>query len=229
VPDGPRSRRGLLVGAAALVGVIALVWIVAFSPVLGVRTVAVRGAQLLTAGQVRTAAGVGHGTPLLRVDTGAIARRVERLPEIKSATVTTSYPSTVTISVVERVPVGFVDVGQGHFVLVDAGGAQFRTVAARPARLPLLVVPNGAPTASSVAALAAVASVAGTLPATLLSGLQSIQALDASAITLVLTDGRVVSWGSAQRSADKARVLPALLRQPGTHFDVSNPDLVVSR
>jgi hypothetical protein len=38
-----------------------------------------------------------------------------------------------------------------------------------------------------------------------------------------------VLWGSADRSADKAQVLPALLTRDGTTFDVSNPDVVVAR
>jgi cell division protein FtsQ len=59
---------------------------------------------------------------------------------------------------------------------------------------------------------------------------RSIEALDPNAITLVLTRQRVVSWGSAQRSADKARVLPALLARSGVqHVDVTNPDLPFTR
>jgi len=46
---------------------------------------------------------------------------------------------------------------------------------------------------------------------------------------LHLRDGRTVLWGSAERSADKAQVLPALLARAGTTFDVSNPDVVSVR
>ena len=52
----------------------------------------------------------------------------------------------------------------------------------------------------------------------------SIQALDPNAITLLMHNGRVVRWGSADRSADKARILPALLHQPGSQIDVTDPD-----
>jgi cell division protein FtsQ len=175
---------------------------------------------------VRTVAEVKHGAPLLRLDTAAIVRRVEQLPEVKSASVDTHLPNTVTITVVERTAVGFIEKGDSAFVLVDAQGTQFRTVKVRPRRLPLLVLPAGTQAGASAAA---VATVAGQLDAGLLSRVQSIQALDPTAITLVLTDGRVVRWGSVARSADKARLLPALLAQAGTQFDVSNPDLVVAR
>ena len=54
---------------------------------------------------------------------------------------------------------------------------------------------------------------------------QSIQALTPDAITLVLTHQRIVQWGTATRDADKARVLPIMLRKnSATQFDVSDPD-----
>jgi cell division protein FtsQ len=62
-----------------------------------------------------------------------------------------------------------------------------------------------------------------------LTRLAVIQADDPAGITLRLRDQRIVRWGSADRSADKARILVTLLRRPGTLFDVSNPDLVYTR
>jgi cell division protein FtsQ len=202
-----------------------LTWLVAFSPVLGVRTVAVRGAGTLSADQVRAAAGIRTGTPLIRLDSGAVAHRVESLPGVRSATVTTSYPSTVVITVDERVAVGVLKSGTG-FVLVDATGAQFRSVAERPAALPLFDVPAGA---DARATGQAVATVAAALPAQLRAQVASIQALDPEAVTLLMTDRRIVRWGSADRSADKARILPALLARPATQVDLTDPDMPFTR
>ena len=43
-------------------------------------------------------------------------------------------------------------------------------------------------------------------------------------ISLVLRDGRVVVWGSAEQSEDKAAVLAALLRaRDAQRYDVSVP------
>jgi cell division protein FtsQ len=44
-------------------------------------------------------------------------------------------------------------------------------------------------------------------------------------VTLGLTDGRTIRWGSADDSARKAQVLAALMSQPGKVYDVSSPDL----
>lgn len=223
--SGPRRLlppRRVLVAAVIVLVVILAVWVVAFSPLLGVRTVVVRGAGGSTAAQVISAADISHGTPLVRLDTGSIARRVERVAAVRTAQVSTSFPSTVTITVVERRAVGWIREG-GHDVLVDSTGMRYRSVTARPAHLPLLVLPPG----SGAATTAAVAAVAAALPAHLLPRIASVQALDPNAITLLLRDERVVHWGSAAQSAAKARVLPVLLRQValhgGTQIDVSDP------
>jgi cell division protein FtsQ len=218
---GIPHRRLILGGIAVVVVAAVAVWLVAFSSAFGVGTVAVRGAHELSAAQVRSAAKVADGTPLVRLDTEAIRRRVEALPDVAAATVTTSFPSTVTITVAERVPMGVVSSAAGGFMLVDRTGDQYRRVPTRPAHLPLFVVPDGTDARTTGGAVAAVAAA---LTPTVRGRVVSIQALDPQAITLVLHNGRVVRWGSAQRSADKARILPALLHQPGTQFDVTDPD-----
>jgi cell division protein FtsQ len=226
-PRPDRRRRTLLIVVAATVLVaVGITWLVAFSSVLGVRSISVRGLHVLTAAQVRAAADVADGTPLVRIDTAAVTRRVEKLPAVASAQVSTSFPSTLVISVTERQPVGFVHLGQGD-VLVDRTGDQYRTVPQAPAGLPRFVVPADADSRTTGGA---VATVAAALPADLRTKVRSIEALDANAITLVLTRGRVVAWGSAARSAEKARVLPVLLEQKhAKHVDVTNPDQPFTR
>lgn len=217
-------HRKLIIAAIVVVLVAAAAtWIVAFSPVFGVKTVQVRGAQHLSAVQVRSAAAIAGGSPLVRLDTDAIRTRVEELPDVASATVTTSFPSTVTITVTERVPIGVVRAGN-EYRLVDRTGQQYRAVAKRPANLPLFALPAGA---TAQASGSAVATVAAALSAKLRAKISSIQALNPDEITLVLADGRLVQWGSAGQSAAKARVLPALLHQThddsSAEIDVSDP------
>ena len=219
--DAGRSRRRLLVAVAAAVVVVLLgTWLIAFSSVFGVRTIQVRGNHLLTADQVRAAADISNGTPLVRVDSSAATKRVERLAEVASAQVSTSFPSAVVITIEERAPVGYLR-RAGRVELVDHTGALYRTVAAPPAGLPKLVVPSGAKQRRTAAA---VATVANALPHQVRRHVISVQALDPDSITLVLTGDRVVRWGTAERTADKARLLPALLRHHPEQIDLTNPD-----
>lgn len=224
-PGGNRNRA-LIAGATVALLVAALAtWIVAFSPLLGAKTVTVLGTHNLTVANVRAAAAIKHGTPLVRLDAALVARRVESLPDVAAASVRTTYPSTVIISVTERTAVGYLASGT-RYVLVDRTGDQYRTVPAEPHALPLFVVPHGA---NAKAAGRAVATVAAALTPALLARVASVQAFDPTAITLLLDDRRVVRWGSAERSVDKARILPILLTQPGTQFDLTDPDQVVTR
>ena len=224
-PRPDRRRTVVIVAAVTVLVAVAATWIVAFSSVLGVRNIEVRGTHVLTAAQVRAAANVGNGTPLVRVDTAAVVRRVEKLAEVDSARVSTSFPSTVVITVNEREPVGYVQRG-GSAVLVDKTGDQYRTVPRAPAHLPRFVVSAGTDARTTGGA---VATVAAALSPALRARVRSIEALDPKAITLVLTKGRIVNWGSAARSGDKARVLPVLLERKGRHIDVTNPDQPFTR
>lgn len=226
-PDSPRRSRWRLVLIAALVALIALAatYLVAFSPLLAARTVTVRGVRGELADRVRMAAAIDSRTPLIRLDTAGVARRVERVVVIGSARVSTSYPSTVVIEVSARVAVGVVR-ANSSYELVDRTGRQFRTVRVRPRRLPLFVIPAGTDARTTGEA---VATVAAALPAPLRARIASIQAFDPQSITLQLADGRVVRWGSAARSAAKARIVPALLKRQGSQFDVTDPDRPFSR
>jgi cell division protein FtsQ len=109
----------------------------------------------------------------------------------------------------------------GGFMLVDKTGDQFRHVDTRPKHLPLFVVPSGTDARTTGGA---VATVAAALPERVRARIASIQALDPQAITLLMHNGRVVRWGSSDRNADKARILPALLQQHGSQLDVTDPD-----
>ena len=233
VTDGPErsgvwrpSRRAVIITVAAIVVVaVFATWLIAFSSVFGVRTVQVRGVHSLTAAQVRAAADISRGTPLVCLDTAGVTRRVEQLADVESAQVTTSFPSTVVITVVERTPVGYV-VTNGATMLVDQTGDQYHQVTAAPAGLPKFVVPVGT---SARTTGGAVAVVAASLSDSLRRQVLSIQALDPTAISLVLTNNRVVRWGGAARSADKARILPTLLATGSSLVDVTNPDQPFTR
>lgn len=222
VSSGPRRRTGWIAAAAVLIVVAVVIWLVGFSRVLGVGTVTVRGERYLKASQITAAAAIRPGTPLIRLNTAAITARIERLPEVKDVSVVTHYPSTVTITVVERVAVGHRGSG-GVDWLVDADGVAFRPVSAAPKGLPSLTE-TGDPSLDTD-----IAVVAGALSKSLAKKVANITASSAQSITLTMLDGRSILWGGTDRDKDKAALLPALLTQHGTYFDLSDPDTVISR
>ena len=124
-------------GLLSLVGV---AFLVAQSPLLGAETVTVEGAGQTSVAQVRAAAKVEDGTPLLFLDTADVARRVESLPAVARAEVETELPNTVVVTVVERVPVAWIrTVGPSPIAVVDATGRVVRLAVAPPAGLPEVV------------------------------------------------------------------------------------------
>jgi cell division protein FtsQ len=225
----PWWRRGLwLVAIAALAAGIG--WVVALSPVLGVRQVSIRGEALLTEDQIRAAADIVDGTPLVRLDTDAIRARLEGLPEVESARVSVSYPSTVSIDVVERTAVGYRGEADGIRV-VDGTGVAFRAVPEAPPGLPQLPAPPPAGQWNTAQAAAAVAcaEVAAALPRPIQAQVARIEATTANSVQLNLADGRTIIWGGAVRNEQKALLLAPLLGRDGSVFDISAEGVVVVR
>jgi cell division protein FtsQ len=222
-------RRGLLRRLAwVLTGVVPLLllgWVLLGSSLLAVQHVVVAGEHRLTAAQVEAAAEVRTGTPLARLDAAGIARRVRSLGVIEQVTVSRSWPHTVKVTVVERLP--FVAVPRAHGVLLlDDEGYPLATVATIPRGVVRLEVTDPARTdATTRAAL----SVLRGLPKTLRGALGSVRASSPEQVTLLLSGGRQVLWGGASDGSAKAAATLALLRMPGTFFDVSAPGVVTRR
>ncbi|SDZ07726.1 cell division protein FtsQ [Micromonospora pattaloongensis] len=210
-------------GVLAFAGLVA--WIVFGTAVFGVREVRVTGGQILTAVEVRNAAAVPDGVSLARVDVAAVRERVAALAPVERVTVVRDWPRTVLVQVVERTPVAVVPQRQG-FVVVDAAGVPFRTLAERPAELPLArVVAPGRDDPATRAAL----QVLGALTPELRSQLQEVAVAGPARITVKLRGGRTIVWGDASDNETKARVAGALLSREGRTIDVSAPDVVTVR
>jgi cell division protein FtsQ len=227
-----RHRRALRI-ATGLTVVAVVCWLLWLGPVLAVRTVQVDGTATLSADQVREAAQVPRGVPLLRVDLGAVEDRVARLPQIRDVQAARGWPDRIVLTVAERVPVAVVG-GPGRRSLVDAGGVLFDTVTGEAPRgvVSLEVADPGPDDAETVAGLAAIRA----LPASLRTEVTEVAVPDAEDISLTMAAGTVVRWGSAERSETKGTVLVALLDrmgdgdlEPASLIDVSAPDAVVLR
>lgn len=210
------------------------VWVLYGSQWLRAERVSVSGTRVLTPEQVREAAGVPVGAPLISVDTDAIEARLRRkLPRIDSVDVFRSWPHGIGLKVTERSPVVVVRKGAA-FVEVDDEGVRFATVSDAPKGLPTLEL-TVSRSDSSTASLRrfgedrlvreAVRVVAGDIPAAVARETRIVKVRSYDDISLELSGGRTVAWGSGEKGRAKARTLTALMKAaPGArHFDVSAP------
>src|SRR5450830_1253121 len=83
------------------------------SPVFEVRKVLVRGNHFLSEEKVRSAADIGLGVNIFNLKMAGVSANLKQVPMIKEAQVNRSLPSTVIITVVERVPLGLLPTKEG--------------------------------------------------------------------------------------------------------------------
>jgi cell division protein FtsQ len=229
----PWKAAFFVLTAAAIVA--GAVWALLGSSLLVVRSVTVTGNHLVPTAEVLRAADVKPGTPLVRINTAAVARRVERITQVQSARVSRHWPDAVVITVQERTPALAVASGRGY-VLIDRFGVAVSRVARRPPGMVVLSC-SPSPAAPSAAALAslrgspavlAAVTVLHQLPPRILGLVRWLAAPSASAVTLDLRGGITVAWGGTDRPAAKAAELTILMRTNATYYDLSDPGTVVT-
>lgn len=225
--DAKPIARGKVRGLKVMVWTVALVTLFVglglllyFTPIMAARNIVITGVGAVTQDEVIAAAAIKQGTPLLQVNTDDVAERVATIRRVATARVQREYPSTVRITVVERVPVVVKDYPDGPH-LFDRDGVDFAT-APPPPNLPYLEVDNPGP--SDLATKAAL-EVMTALPPDVAAQVARVSAPSVAAVTLTLADGREVVWGTTDRTEEKAQKLAALLTQPGHTYDLSSPDL----
>ena len=199
---------------------IALALVLYFTPAMAARSVVVTGVGTVTREEVIDAAAVRLGTPLLQINTDQVADRVAGIRRVASARVQREYPSALRISIVERIALVVKDFGDGPH-LFDRDGVDFAT-APPPPGLPYIDVENPGPADPPTKAALQVMTA---LRPEVAAQVSRVAAPSVSSVTLTLTDGRSVVWGTTDRTAEKAEKLAALLTQPGHVYDVSSPDL----
>ncbi|MGC0210311.1 cell division protein FtsQ/DivIB [Streptomyces levis] len=237
-PPARRLRRRhvrvivILVLALVFLGIPTL-WLFYGSDWLRAERVSVSGTRVLTPAQVRVAAEVPLGEPLISVDTDAIETRLrQKLPRIDAVDVVRSWPHGIDLKVVERTPVLIVQKG-GKFVEVDDEGVRFATVSETPKGVPALELTlsrSGSAAASlrrfgEPRLVREAVGVARAVPAAVARGTRTVKVRSYDHISLELKDGRTVVWGSSEKGAAKARALTALMKaaRDARHFDVSVP------
>ncbi|MER7199134.1 cell division protein FtsQ [Streptomyces sp. CB01635] len=242
-----RPRLLIVTGVALLLLGVGAVWLLYGSQWLRVERVTTSGTGVLTPAQVRAAAAVPVGAPLISVDTGVIEDRLRRkLPRIDSVEVTRSWPHGIGLQVTERKPVLIAENGKnsskggnregganaGKFVEIDAKGVRFATVQKAPRGVPRLeLTPDQSGAAASLRRFGPdrlvreAVRVAGDLPPAVARDTRAVRVRSYDDVSLELSGGRTVAWGSGEKGDTKATTLTALMKAApkARHFDVSVP------
>lgn len=229
---GTRRLRVIVILAVAVVLLGAgSDWALYGSGWLRVERVSVSGTRVLTPGEVRDAAAVRVGAPMISVDAGRVEARLrQKLTRIDTVDVVRAWPHGIGLKVTERTPVLLVRKG-GNFVEIDEEGNRFATVSQAPKGAPLLEL-SVSRSASAAAGLRRFGTdrlvreavrVVGDVPAAVAQLTRTVHVRSYDDISLELGDGRTVVWGSGENGPAKARTLTALMKAAADarHFDVS--------
>jgi cell division protein FtsQ len=215
---GVSGLRLLLLTVATIVVVIGLFLVAYFSPLMSVRAIEVSGNSVVTSPEIVSAAALSKGEPLMQVDTASAARRVSMIPRVATVRVKREYPSTITISVVERKPVVFTE-RDGKRYLMDKLGFEFAQQDPPPGLAQLVTPGPGSADPSTRAALTVMTDV----PPYVADQVARIEVTSPVNIVLQLKDKRTVVWGDDERNGEKAETLRHVLEQEGTEYNVSSP------
>ncbi|MBV8159855.1 MAG: FtsQ-type POTRA domain-containing protein [Acidimicrobiia bacterium] len=210
--EGRRRLRVLLL-LGSLFAAALLAWGVGRSPLLDVDHVRITGTVRTTPTEVAAAAGIHSGMAMLDVDGAAASARLRAVPWILGARVERHWPATVTIAVVERVPVAAVP-DQAGVAVVDGRGRVLAVQAAAPG-LPMLVglPPAGAPSTSLGGPAAELLAVAGAMPPAVAQRVTAVVAAGGGEVELRLRPAGIVRLGVPDQLAEKMVAARTVLTQ----------------
>lgn len=217
-------RRLIWVGIGIAVVLIAIGAIAVFaSSVFDVREVDVQGAVYTDTDVLDGVIADLQGEPVLLVDTRAAEQRLEAVPWVESARVSTDFPHRVLIDIRERRPVATFQGGDGQYRIIDAQGRVLDVIAGQPADYLLITGdhPDTERGQFAGAPYAAVADLVVSLPAEI-ADLTSTVGVDPATgtLTMVLESGAEggvsVRLGDSQNLDEK---LARLLKQVRSGLD----------
>lgn len=223
--DGARRRLRLLLAVMLLVGAGGLAaWMLYHWSYLSLQEVAMSGQAESRAVEILEEQGVVLGVPTVQVHTGAIEAALLRDPWIAAADVRVSWPGSVTVDILERVPVAWVD-GGDVWMLASASGVVLTANRSPNADLPTVALGGGAvaPGEGVDEATAAALQFVGALPGATRAGASVSGAVD-DLVARVL-DLEVV-LGYPTDMVAKAAALQALLDdgiEPGSSVNLVSP------
>jgi cell division protein FtsQ len=220
-----RRRRAIALLIAIPVVLAAAAWALTYTSLFAARTIRIDGNHVLSDRYVRSVAGISPSTNVAHLDEAGVIGRLEADPWIADASVHTDLPHTLIVGVDERRPLGLI-LGLGEKSVLASDGASLPVAGVVLRGLPFVRAALGAPTQAQRDAAAALLSA---LDPVVFGRVRQVVVGEDGTLTLELSSGAVVDFGSAGEEQDKAAALRAVLRWVATHnvnvasIDVSSP------
>lgn len=214
-----RRRRAVRRGAIVLVSAGAVTWMLTSMPWLNVSEVSVTGAKAPTKAAVtEIVRDQTLGQNVLWLDVDDLERAIGAVPEVREVDIRRHLaPSSVTVEVTERTPAAVLRRGSVDRY-VDREGVVFGPVNPKAKGLIRIEAQAGLTKDDRSAAT----DILDALPKEVRADIESL-ALTAGGVTLNLSSGATVIWGSPAESDLKATVLEDLLPLKAETYDVSTP------
>ncbi|MBU4534019.1 MAG: cell division protein FtsQ/DivIB [Eubacteriales bacterium] len=222
-------RSGLNWWETVFFGLLLLIagFILIRSPFFEVKTIEVYGNSLLPVDEIVSVAGLVAGTNIFQVHLGEAGERLQTLPLVKSTHLERRFPSTLVVTIEERIPLVLVNI-EGAFWDVDEDGVVLRRQTASTEGLPVVTgAKPGSPEIDKALGVAA------SLPGDLKQQLSEINVSEGYRITLYTVDGILVQLGQAGRLELQGMILAEVLdtvRKSGKtveYIDLAEPEKAV--
>lgn len=183
------------------------------SSLVHARAIEVTGAARLSRAEVVARAAVSKATNVWWLDELAVERRLETDPWIADARVSTGFPATIRIAIVERSPIAVVSDRLGDLLVAADGTALGPAAGTRG--LPRIEVAGPSTVATSVEGArpfrAVAAAVLGAMTSELRASVLAVTMEADGTVDLRLRGGIRVGYGSAHEPTAKARALDRIL------------------
>jgi cell division protein FtsQ len=176
-----------------------------------------------------------RGSPVLRIDTDAVERRVEEIPWVRDARVTTDFPHGVKIEIRERQPAVAFEGDDGRFRVIDDDGRVLDVLRGQPVDYLLLTSserPSLAAGQFSPEGFGAAASLVQALTPRMSARAESVSVTpDGSDLRLMLRGGTEVRFGAAEDLIVKLVRLQTVLEEhagePLSVIDVATNEVTI--
>jgi len=216
--SGQRRRRlknqNLFQSIFFVLLVLVAAYVLLRSPFFEVKRVVVRGNHFLNEERIRSVADIGVGVNIFKLDLAAADANLKLIPMLKEAQITRSLPSTVVITVKERVPLGLLPTVEG-FIEVDEEGVYLIKAGAGTPGLPVItgvqaeIAGLGQPVKSEK--LGSALTVIKELPDSTVANLSEVHVDEEGLIKIYTMEGIQCRFGLPVDVQEKGAILSQLL------------------